>query len=330
MAWLGRGGGPQREVVGFRFDHLASEPIKGRLNFFAPDFALRARTPWCVGEVVDMEEFEAESPPDLPTRLAVHPPSQLVFNQLHTEILRLLQQGDVQKLVPIVTEAIEYSAPLSLAMFTSLLQDRWPGQFTYGLQIDDEGMCGVSPEVLFQVRDGVVETMALAGTGRLDSGSLLEDPKEMLEHNLVIENLLVELRDYGTVDIGHTVERPYGSLKHLFTPMRVHLDRPVGFSELCERLHPTAALGGWPRTRARQWLEEQSFHDSRRRFGAPFGYLRDEEMFCVVAIRGVQWQGRRAQIGTGCGVVAGSQAESEWRELNLKRAAIYELLGLNS
>jgi menaquinone-specific isochorismate synthase len=209
-----------------------------------------------------------------------------------------------------------------------------PGQISYGFEFEGEGMCGITPEVLFRVREGSLETMALAGTAALGAPSLLDDPKERREHQLVIENLTTELAAWGHVETGPTAERDFGRLKHLHTPIRVRLSRSPEFETLCDILHPTAALGGWPRKPAWQWLSEQPFHRSRRRFGAPFGFVRHddhegEERFCVVAIRGLQWQGREAQIHAGCGVVEGSVAEREWQELALKREAIHRNLGIS-
>ena len=107
------------------------------------------------------------------------------------------------------------------------------------------------------------------------------------------------------------------------------LNKTPDFMELVVRLHPTAALGGWPRRPAVEWLEQQKFHLR------PGGVLARplalcaglEEMSCVVAIRGLQWRGECAQLSAGCGVVEGSQALREWKELALKRRATCASLG---
>ncbi|MNL49201.1 chorismate binding enzyme [compost metagenome] len=52
-----------------------------------------------------------------------------------------------------------------------------------------------------------------------------------------------------------------------------------------------------------------------------------EEALCLVAIRNMQWNGQFAMIGSGCGVVAASELEREWRELYQKRLSVKKILG---
>jgi len=305
----------------------ADRPSAGQLSFFAPDFATRSERPWLIGERGSGADLPVGKT-DLPLVRELCPADQKEFLDRHARILESLRAREFEKVVPMVAEFRDYAEPLSLGMFAQILERSWKSQYAYGMQVGAEGMCGVTPELLFEVRDGTLQTMALAGTARVEDLSLLQDPKECLEHRLVVENLELDLAKWGRVSLGETTERTYGNLKHLWTPISVRLEREVSMAELSARLHPTAALGGWPREAARNWLERQSFHQTRGRFGAPFGYVDGEDMLCVVAIRGVQWQGARAQIATGCGVVTGSVAEREWNELALKRESILRSLEL--
>ena len=50
-------------------------------------------------------------------------------------------------------------------MFAQAISPERDGKFSYGFEFGGEGMCGVTPELLFSVKDGVLKTMALAGTG---------------------------------------------------------------------------------------------------------------------------------------------------------------------
>jgi menaquinone-specific isochorismate synthase len=325
LAWLLEPGRRQALVA----RSWEAEPARGALSFFAPDFALGAAQPWLVGERLPPPSEPSAAPAPaapVPTLLHRAEPSSADFARLHEDILRRIAAGEFAKVVPMVCEELEFAVPLRPADFPGALTPH-EGQFAYGFSFAGEGMCGVTPEVLFAVEDGILRTMALAGTGAVDGPSLLDDRKERHEHQLVIDHIAGELKARGRVEVGVTGERRFGRLKHLFTPIEVKLNDRADFMDLVVRLHPTAALGGWPRRPAAEWLERQSFHVSRRRFGAPFGWQDGDDLFCAVAIRGLQWQGARAEIGTGCGVVAGSDSLREWRELGLKRAAIYSLLG---
>ncbi len=295
------------------------------LSFYAPSFYRHdSQNPWLCGEAVPWPEFEPLAVPKLVRRSG---PEEKTFVAIHAEILRGIEEQRFQKVVPFAGEELEFGGPLQWPMFPASLND--PGdQFAFGFQHNGEGMCGITPEVLFRVKDGVLSTMALAGTGLIDGPSLLADPKEMLEHRLVIENIHQALRGLGEVSVGFTREQDYSHLKHLLTPIEVALNQPPAFLDLISRLHPTAALGGMPRAAALDFLRLRG--GERHRFGAPFGFVNDDEMYCVVAIRCLQWSGARAWVMSGCGVVEGSVAEREWRELGLKREATVRQLGILS
>ncbi len=302
----------------------SSEPSPRGLSFFAPDFGLGQARPWLTGEALEWAPVEAA----LPRLVEYVEPSSASFARLHEEILTRIARGEFSKVVPVVSEKLEFAEALHVEMFARLWREDFPNQFAYGFEFQNEGLCGVTPELLFSVRGGELTTMALAGTGPAGGPSLLEDSKERLEHQLVIDHIVSELRPLGAAETGATIERSFGLLKHLYTPIHLRLKHPVPFMELVVKLHPTAALGGWPRLAAVEWLEKQEFHVARQRFGAPFGFNSDEEMRCVVAIRGLQWQGTRAILAAGCGVVQESQALREWNELALKRRAVRGFLGI--
>lgn len=319
FAWLNDGLDPRT----IRVRGWSDQPEVGALSFFAPNFALSAPRPWLVGEETTELAEVARPLPQLKSR---QKPSDLAFHKLHAEIIRRIQEDGFKKVVPLIYEEFEFSAPLTYQMFASALTPG-PNEYSYGFDFSEEGLCGVTPELLFQVKEGILTTMALAGTGAVNGPSLLENPKERTEHQLVIDHIESELKDLGAVEIQPTVERSYRRLKHLFTPIEVRLNREVEFGELVLRLHPTAALGGWPRKGALKWLEQQDFHALRRRFGAPFGFQSENEMRCVVAIRALQWTGNKALMCAGCGIVEQSLAANEWNELQLKLAAIRGGLG---
>lgn len=307
-----------------RVRQWANAPSAQGTSFYAPDFALKQTSPWLLGDTFGWAPV-AEPLPAVVGRVE---PSSSVFARLHGEIMELIARGEFSKVVPIVCEELEFSAPLRAEMFTSLWNREFSHQYTYGFNFQNEGLCGVTPELLFSLRGDQLRTMALAGTGRVDGPSLLTDRKECLEHQLVVDHLVSELKSWGQPEVGRTEEREFGVLKHLRTPIQMRLQREVSFAELVACLHPTAALGGWPRKPAVAWLEKQDFHLARSRFGAPFGFSCEEEMRCVVAIRGLQWKGKKALLAAGCGVVHESQSPVEWNELALKRRATRLFLGL--
>ncbi len=204
--------------------------------------------------------------------------------------------------------------------------------YAYGFWDEHETILGATPEKLFSLEKGIVKSVALAGTKRTGEEPLAEDPKENREHRLVIDGIEQALSPFGKVKIGNTEVINYSTLKHLVTPIDLDvrsLDAGIdGFYQLVHALHPTPALGAYPKEAGKEWLERYQTLLPRKRFGAPVGYWRENAGQCYVAIRNVQREGERWQIGAGCGVVKESKLEKEWSELNLKIDATRKILAI--
>jgi len=207
----------------------------------------------------------------------------------------------------------------------------------YGYWDTTKGIMGATPEILFSYsgKTNELETMALAGTRETikeAANSLEKDPKEMFEHDLVIQGLKEKLAGLGELQVSPTYVWDLGMISHLRTDFTVELKgKPKAdkvFTEICALLHPTAALGVAPCKADWRFLKKCDGDERRGHFGAPFGVLNPSGKSVVfVAIRNVQWHEDQISLGTGCGVVAQSELPNEWQELEVKRRAVHALLG---
>ncbi len=207
--------------------------------------------------------------------------------------------------------------------------------FTYGHWQSKQGEIGVSPEVLIsQINEKHFATMALAGTCSIeqwesDPDSFKQDPKEQVEHQKVIEDIVDQLKNFGAVDVHETTVVSTPDLVHLLTPLELKTNSPMRLERLIERLHPTAALGGYPRQKSRRLLQEFEESLPRNRFGAPFAIsFSPRSADVIVSIRNLTWDHENFQIGAGCGVIQQSQFEREWKELANKRDSVKKIFGL--
>ena len=205
----------------------------------------------------------------------------------------------------------------------------------YGCWNANEGMLGVTPEALFSHNTQMphmVKTMAVAGTCHPshDLEAFFQDDKERYEHRLVVEGICRSLHDLGKICVEEMQLLHLPNLVHLMTPIHLTLNQPFRFDSFVQKLHPTPALGAFPPTEGRKWLEEFDKHTPRQRYGAPTGFHHPLAglSHCFVAIRNVQWNTNGMRIGAGCGVVKQSTFEKEWKEIHMKIRAIREQLCL--
>lgn len=253
-------------------------------------------------------------------------------------ILERIHQGDLKKAVPIVFE--KSTERLSRQRLVSMLQSLLKAPeslYVYGFWQDGEGLLGATPEVLLRQSGQTLRTMALAGTcPKTDVAqrtALLEDPKERLEHDLVVQDILQSLKNYGNLTTTGPQILELPTLYHLKTDIECQLPakRDFSFFEVCQRLHPTPALGISPRSFGYEWLRSLPEQKERKSFGAPWGLQWSEtEALCLVAIRNIQWDRTGSRIGSGCGIVAQSNLQQEWKELFQKRHSVKKIMGLES
>lgn len=262
-------------------------------------------------------------------------PSKTLFENQFEEIQDLFKTQGLKKIVPYCFESSKHKVNQNdIESFIANGLENQKG-FLYGYWNSHEGLLGLSPEILIQQKSrGEFESMALAGTQSLsefkqDPDSLLNDPKEMDEHNKVIQDIVERLKTLGRVYPGRTEVLTTPHLAHLHTPLYFETADHTKVETVVSCLHPTPALGCYPRENGEELLKEFDKTDPRTYFGAPFGVSFDEsKSIYVVAIRNLIWNSNGLRVGSGCGVVPASDKEKEWLELKNKRNSVKGIFGL--
>lgn len=259
------------------------------------------------------------------------PPSFEKFQESFQAIQGKIHRGEIEKAVPVVfSQSPAVPTPAQRAAMISQALEAHPELYVFGYWDGDSGIIGATPEILFHLQEKQLKTMALAGThSRAEAEALLRDPKELKEHQLVIKDIKERLEKLGWVKVYDTHVAEFGILAHLRTLIEVEIS-DVTIEDLVKRLHPTAALGVFPRNYGLGWMQSLPYQDQRGVFGAPMIFsLSRSESIALVAIRCLQWSENGSQIGTGCGLVESSDLQKEWRELALKRESVMKVLGLS-
>ena len=199
---------------------------------------------------------------------------------------------------------------------------------------------GATPEILAQVNQNKLKTMALAGSihrglnsveDKQLSQMLLNSNKDRHEHNLVVESIRRRLKPISTsIEVSNSPQiYTLSYIHHLFTPIKATLNEAYGVLPLVEILHPTPALGGSPRRPALDFIRNAETIP-RGWYAGPIGWI-DQKMDgeFAVAIRSAVAQDRRVWLYAGAGIVTDSLPANEWAETNLKFQPMFEALGLD-
>ncbi|HQW28788.1 MAG: chorismate-binding protein [Verrucomicrobiales bacterium] len=328
--------GPCRYLCGTGpFDALEKPPADGRTVFYRNNFELTDRCPWKVPARV----FESDDLQILLSENGATPLPEIAWSGLgdtdvrgiFDEILGQIHSGKLKKSVPVLTERgiLHRGEPAALVKAIIAAPETLWG---YGFREGGKGVIGATPEQLFTIRDGVLETMALAGTApRHEVTDFPNDPKEIREHELVADYLEELLSPFGLVEREPRTLLDLGSMIHFLTRLRVRFDQPdPDLNALVRSLHPTPALGACPRGDGalKQLIEYRKRLGVPEHFGAPFGAIHEGFFQMLVAIRNLSWDGRDVFLPSGVGLVEGSRFDREWRELALKRNSVKSLLGV--
>lgn len=253
------------------------------------------------------------------------------------EILAAIRRGEAQKVVLAVRDERQLRGDLLLASALRSLVAAQPRCLTFAQGLGDQTFLGASPERLVRSKGPHVEAVALAGTvGRGNSRAarlrlarqLQSSPKERREHDFVVRAVASSLR--GFCDRVEAADQPglldTGTVQHLYTLVRGELRSARHILEIADRLHPTPALAGTPRSAALQLIGRFEDFD-RGWYGGPVGWFDSAgqgDLF--VALRCGLVSGGRVALFAGSGLVAESDPSHEAAETSLKLQSLGDVL----
>jgi menaquinone-specific isochorismate synthase len=254
-----------------------------------------------------------------------------------TEALRLIDQQKLSKVV--LAHALDVTASQALDVVNALenLRDRHPDCCVFSLRNrQGDSFIGASPERLLAIHQGELQTDALAGSAprgkspqedQTFAENLLHSEKEQREHQAVANFLMEQLTDIGlTPQVAERTLLKLSNIQHLWTPISAKLAPHIHPLEIVAKLHPTPAVAGVPRAIACDHIRQSESFD-RNLYAAPIGWLDAQgNAEFIVAIRSALIRGNHARLYGGAGIVAGSQPEREYAEVQLKLTSLLDAL----
>lgn len=220
------------------------------------------------------------------------------------------------------------------ALYTRLAETN-PAPFAGYLDIGSAQIVSSSPELLFRVERGVIETWPIAGTrprgvnameDRQLARELQSSGKELAEHTMLVDLLR---NDLGRVAAAGSVvvERlgaleKYARVQHLVSHVVGRLRRGLGFSEIVRAIHPGGTITGCPKVETMRIIADLE-KTQRGAYTGALGYVsaNGNQQFNIL-IRTITCVQDQCYWSAGGGIVADSIPQAEYAETLAKAEAV--------
>ncbi len=248
-----------------------------------------------------------------------------------------IHEGDIFQIVL----SNRLSAPYTGSLLNAyrVLRTINPSPYMFYFSGTDVEVAGASPETLVKLDHKDLYTFPLAGTrkrGKTEEEDialekeLLADPKEIAEHNMLVDlgrNDLGKISEFGSVHVDtlHSIER-FSHVMHIGSTVKGKIRDEHDALDAIEAVLPAGTLSGAPKIRACQLIGELE-NNKRGIYGGAIGYIDFAgNMDTCIAIRIAYKKNNTVFVRSGAGIVADSVPESEYQECINKAQAVINAL----
>lgn len=259
------------------------------------------------------------------------------WKALTQEAITRIQKGDFEKIVTSHCQSHQIEEGISIAQLIENLKTHYPSCTIVSYQANNKIIVAASPERLFSLNNQHIESDAIGGTiKKPDKDKVLFNFKPDLEisKKLLIEHRFISHDIYQRLDpLCNTLKMPVSPLLmmlhnmyHLETSIEGTLKPQHDFFNLLETLHPTPAVAGFPSTQAKHWLIENETYN-RGWYSGAFGLVDSHFNGEIsVMLRCALINDNKIDLFAGAGLVAESDPEIEWQEVEIKMHTILDQL----
>ena len=249
-----------------------------------------------------------------------------------------LRSGEAEKVVLAREVVARGDGVVSAGAVARSLRSAYPSCFTYLMTgSDGTAFAGASPELLIRRAGTLAFSQPMAGSvarGATEvederlADQLRASAKDKAEHALVSRFVVGALQPYArsVAAVPPEVVR-FTNIQHLATAVRAELSEPAASAlELAAALHPTPAVGGWPRGSADRIIDDLEAME-RGWYAGAVGWVdaHGDGEFAVALRCGLLWEDG-ARLYAGVGVMPDSDPARELEETDLKFKALLSAL----
>ncbi|MGE6628752.1 isochorismate synthase [Bacillus sp. NPDC077027] len=249
-----------------------------------------------------------------------------------------IQANEYDKVVLAREVLLYYKNNIKLEPLLAELMTHQTTSYVFAIEQGRQAFVGATPERLVKKDGEEVSSSCLAGSivrgsneveDKKFGDELLRDEKNLIEHQIVV-NMIYQAFQANC----HQVDKPdhpslykTKNIQHLFTPVVGEIKRNCSLFSLIEQLHPTPALGGYPKEKAVEVI--RAIEPLKRGwYAAPVGWIdsQDNGEFAV-AIRSGLIEDDHVRLFAGCGIVEDSVPHKEYEETQVKLRPMLSALG---
>jgi len=248
-------------------------------------------------------------------------PDKSDYNNIFNNYIDDINNNKYNKIVLSRTQEITLNSKLNyFDMFENM--DNKCTNFLFSLN-KDEKIFGSSPEKIIHLTNKKFITEAIAGTypktNSYTKQNLLNNKKELSEHNFVIKHLIEILKKYSSdIKISKSKTLELSHLFHIQTPIEGFLKNNIHILELLYNLYPTPAVAGYP---VKNTIDKINSNEpfSRGLYSGCFGWFdQNGNGKFDVSIRCALHKKNNLILFSGGGIVKDSNFEKEWLETETK------------
>ena len=264
------------------------------------------------------------------------PKDKKKWKNLVSDVLEKIEEKQVDKVVLSRKVEMLLSEELNLDYVMEKFRNNYPECYLFVFHRGKSSFFGATPEKLAKFSGGRIEIDALAGSAARGKDKtedeelekmLLNDPKNLHEHNLVIEhikNSISGITDNFNLET-HCEIKKLANIQHIWSKISAGLNSNNSMFSLLKELYPTPAVCGLPKDTAQQIIKKIEGYKRGLYTGIIGWFNFDDEAEFAVALRAALATNNKLIAYAGGGIVENSNPDAEYKETELKLKTILSL-----
>ncbi len=259
------------------------------------------------------------------------------FFKMIDDSKEMIRSGDVFQIL--MTNRFTRDIEVDPFSFYRILRIKNPSPYMFLMEYENFNIVGSSPEVMVRLTNGKLLLRPIAGTRKRGATNerdkeleieLLHDPKELAEHLMLIDlgrNDVGRVAKTGSVKVENMMHiEKFSHVMHIVTDVVATLDDGKDMFDLFMATFTAGTMTGAPKIRAMELIAE--YEGLKRGFySGSIGYFGfDGNMDSAITIRTAMVKKDKVILQAGAGIVADSQNELEYLEVNNKLGALIHSL----